>query len=43
MNLRLLEIELNSDNPGASRRFYNEILGLDMYADRTVAKFVFIQ
>jgi len=33
MQLRLLEIELNSDNPEASKRFYSEQLGLQTYVD----------
>lgn len=33
MQLRLLEIELNSDDPEASKRFYGEQLGLEVYVD----------
>jgi catechol 2,3-dioxygenase-like lactoylglutathione lyase family enzyme len=33
MQLRLLEIELNSDDPEASKHFYGEQLGLDTYVD----------
>lgn len=33
MKLRLLEIELNTHDPEASRRFYNQLLGLKTYVD----------
>ncbi len=33
MKLRLLEIELHSDNPEASKQFYCEQLGLETYVD----------
>ena len=33
MQLRLLEIELNTDNPEASKRFYGEQLGLETHVD----------
>jgi catechol 2,3-dioxygenase-like lactoylglutathione lyase family enzyme len=33
MKLRLLEIELHSKDPEASKRFYREQLGLDMHVD----------
>jgi predicted enzyme related to lactoylglutathione lyase len=33
MELRLLELELHSENPEASKRFYVEQLGLEMYVD----------
>jgi catechol 2,3-dioxygenase-like lactoylglutathione lyase family enzyme len=33
MQLRILEIELHSDNPEASTSFYRDQLGLDMYVD----------
>ena len=33
MQLRLLEIELNTDSPEASKHFYSEQLGLQTYVD----------
>lgn len=33
MELRLLEIELNTNNPEASKRFYSEQLGLKAHVD----------
>ena len=33
MQLRLLEIELNTDNPEASKRFYSEQLGFKTHVD----------
>ena len=33
MQLRILEIELNTDNPEASKHFYTEQLGLQTYVD----------
>lgn len=33
MRLRLLEIELNTDNPQASKHFYGKQLGLETYVD----------
>ncbi len=33
MRLRLLEIELNTDDPEASKHFYSEQLGLETYVD----------
>jgi catechol 2,3-dioxygenase-like lactoylglutathione lyase family enzyme len=33
MQLRLLEIELHTDNPEASKRFYGEQLGLEVHVD----------
>jgi catechol 2,3-dioxygenase-like lactoylglutathione lyase family enzyme len=33
MQLRLLEIELNTDNAEASKRFYGDQLGLQTYVD----------
>jgi catechol 2,3-dioxygenase-like lactoylglutathione lyase family enzyme len=33
MQLRLLAIELNTDNPEASRHFYGEQLGLETHVD----------
>lgn len=34
MQLRLLEIELNSDDPEACKRFYGEQLGLETFVDQ---------
>ena len=33
MQLRFLEIELNTENPEASKHFYSEQLGLQTYVD----------
>jgi catechol 2,3-dioxygenase-like lactoylglutathione lyase family enzyme len=33
MQLRLLELELNTDNPEAAKRFYGDVLGLQTYVD----------
>ncbi len=33
MQLRLIEIELNTENAEASKKFYGEQLGLDTYVD----------
>lgn len=33
MKLRLLEIELNTNDPEASKHFYSQQLGLDMHVD----------
>ncbi len=38
MQLRLLEIELNTENAEASKRFYGEQLGLETYVDENGLK-----
>ena len=38
MQLRLLEIELNTEHPDAAKRFYSEQLGLKMHVDENGLK-----